>query len=806
VTGLWEVVAPQATKNYIPNPSVELNTTGYANLSSGTAAGTNTRLVTNAAYGFFAYQLVKSSGAGNWGTHVALTDVTEVLTGSSITFSVWLKVPTGVTVTLFGDLEASSTYTATLEVVGPAEGRYSITVGPITGTLSSGYLEVYFTQNGTVYIDGLMAEVGTVQTTYCDGDQDGCYWEGVHHNGGSSRHAYSRAGGLPTNFDSFAFYITDLQGVGMPRLRARIDDLPLQDVGLFQDLTVDARTLTLIGVLIGTSLSDLHAKRRALINLLKSDRGPTKEPVILRYTGATIRVQIKAYFVDGLSYGRRAGFTETLALQFVCEDPFWTKDYAVTASLPTGQTLSAVYRLLQRLDGVWSKVGGANALSNSVRCLALRPDRDYYVGGLFTVAGATTLNRIAHYHRDTDTFTDLGATPGANGNVYAMVLAPDGTLYVGGAFTLMDGIANTNRIAMWTTDNDAFALGTGMNGDVYALALAPNGDLYAAGDFTTAGGVAAAGIAKWNGSAWSAVGANTVVGGRALAIGIDSRIYIGGTFANMGNVAAADNLAQYTGSAWAAIGSAGPNAEVDALLIARNGDLYIGGQFTTVGGITANYIARWNRANWEALPEEPNNTVYGFLERSDGLYFVGSFTGLGGRAGPDEYGIFTGVGMVWGDADIAWASVETRAIAGDDTDLIIGSEGTGTAYVAVPTTVTNPGTRAAYPVLYVTHDGSNAHTHLWLENYTSRKRIYLHFTTVNGERVTLDLRPKTRSMRSNLYGNAWRSVLRGSDLTAFTILPGDNTINYFADGAPTSAIQIALQFVPAYWSLDGADA
>ena len=44
-----------------------------------------------------------------------------------------------------------------------------------------------------------------------------------------------------------------------------------------------------------------------------------------------------------------------------------------------------------------------------------------------------------------------------------------------------------------------------MNSAVYALAISGS-DLYAGGQFTTAGGNAANDIAKWNGSAWSALG------------------------------------------------------------------------------------------------------------------------------------------------------------------------------------------------------------------------------------------------------------------------------------------------------------
>ena len=44
-----------------------------------------------------------------------------------------------------------------------------------------------------------------------------------------------------------------------------------------------------------------------------------------------------------------------------------------------------------------------------------------------------------------------------------------------------------------------------MNSDVFALAVSGT-NLYAGGDFTRAGGLTANYIAKWNGSAWSALG------------------------------------------------------------------------------------------------------------------------------------------------------------------------------------------------------------------------------------------------------------------------------------------------------------
>ena len=50
-------------------------------------------------------------------------------------------------------------------------------------------------------------------------------------------------------------------------------------------------------------------------------------------------------------------------------------------------------------------------------------------------------------------------------------------------------------------------MGSGMNGAVRALAAGPDGrSIYAGGDFTTAGGVTANYVARWDGTAWQALG------------------------------------------------------------------------------------------------------------------------------------------------------------------------------------------------------------------------------------------------------------------------------------------------------------
>jgi hypothetical protein len=151
------------------------------------------------------------------------------------------------------------------------------------------------------------------------------------------------------------------------------------------------------------------------------------------------------------------------------------------------------------------------------------------------------------------------------------------------SFTIV-GNAIANGIAKWNGSSWS-ALGSGMGGsDPYVYALAASGStLYAGGDFTTAGGSAATNIAQWNGSSWSALGSGMDNGVLALAVS-GSTLYAGGEFTTAGG-SAATNIAQWNGSSWSALGSgmSGVNDIVFALAVSGS-TLYAGGQFTTAGG------------------------------------------------------------------------------------------------------------------------------------------------------------------------------------------------------------------------------
>ncbi len=279
---------------------------------------------------------------------------------------------------------------------------------------------------------------------------------------------------------------------------------------------------------------------------------------------------------------------------------------------------------------IWSALGSGagNGVNSGVSALAVASDGTLYAGGDFTTGGGTAASRIASW--SDSTWSALGLDKGVNGVVNAVAVSGT-TLYAGGGFSTAGGTA-ANNIAQW--DGSAWsALDSGMDGKVDALAVASDGTLYAGGDFTTAGGTAANYIAKWSGSpaAWSALGSgagNGVNSGvSALAVATDGTLYAGGHFTTAGGVSA-NHIAKWSGSAWSALGS-GVNDRATALAVATNGTLYAGGWFTTAGGGSANFIAKWSGspAAWSALGSGMDTAVSVLAVASDGtLYAGGGFT------------------------------------------------------------------------------------------------------------------------------------------------------------------------------------
>ncbi len=279
-------------------------------------------------------------------------------------------------------------------------------------------------------------------------------------------------------------------------------------------------------------------------------------------------------------------------------------------------------------------------------------------------------------------FTDANwiSMPGVTGeyaSVWAAVVNNRGNLYIGGHFESAGGTV-ANNIAKWNGSRWS-PLGSGVSGlqafsppIIYALAVSGN-DLYAAGNFTNAGGVAASNIAKWNGSSWSALGSGVsgppgLYPATVYALAMSgSDLYVGGYFTSAGGIAAS-NIAKWDGSRWSALGS-GADYSVNALAVSGS-NLYAGGYFTTAGGPEAKYVAKWNGNNWSALGSGlPEWAFVNALAISGSdLYAAGDFYSADSTPPND---IFKWDGSSW-SAVGSWQMTTNFALAVSGSDLYVG--------------------------------------------------------------------------------------------------------------------------------------
>ena len=83
----------------------------------------------------------------------------------------------------------------------------------------------------------------------------------------------------------------------------------------------------------------------------------------------------------------------------------------------------------------------------------------------------------------------------------------------------------------------------------------------------------------------------------------NTEIYVAGCFTNFAGVAAADYVAKWDGTAWSGLGASGDISAIVHDMVMYKGELHIVGEFNDAGGdVTADMIAKWSGSAWVGLP------------------------------------------------------------------------------------------------------------------------------------------------------------------------------------------------------------
>lgn len=356
-------------------------------------------------------------------------------------------------------------------------------------------------------------------------------------------------------------------------------------------------------------------------------------------------------------------------------------------------------------DPDWQPLG--QGTNSDVRALASGPGDTVYAGGFFTAAGTTSASRVAAW--DGSQWRTLGT--GIDNTVNALAVDGDGVLYAGGRFFNAGGVTARN-VARW--DGNAWsALGSGISDQVTALAVDDAGRVYA-----TSGGFMSfsSGVQVWNGTSWSNVGSSFF--GEPLALlAANGKVFAGGDFSSAGGVSA-QNVAQWNGSTWSSLGS-GLNNTVRALAADRNGAIYAGGDFTTAGGQPANRVAKWDGTTWSALGSGVDGSVSSLVSDDYGnLYAAGAFTTAGGQPANR---VAKWDGANWSAVGTGMETTVTELAITDSGDLYAGgafiSAGGDVAYrvamfpvpdpAPTPAAIPTPAIPVAAPQAFVVSEGTD---------------------------------------------------------------------------------------------------
>jgi hypothetical protein len=121
---------------------------------------------------------------------------------------------------------------------------------------------------------------------------------------------------------------------------------------------------------------------------------------------------------------------------------------------------------------------------------------------------------------------------------------------------------------------------------------------------------------------WQPVGGSSNSFVRAISA-FNGDLIIGGDLTSAGGVSA-NRIARWDGETWHALGE-GLNGTVYALAT-FDGDLIAGGFFTQAGGDPALYVARWDGKNWNAMGTQFNGVVHALFVHNGQLLAGGDFS------------------------------------------------------------------------------------------------------------------------------------------------------------------------------------
>ncbi|MCX6198313.1 MAG: T9SS type A sorting domain-containing protein [Bacteroidetes bacterium] len=292
-------------------------------------------------------------------------------------------------------------------------------------------------------------------------------------------------------------------------------------------------------------------------------------------------------------------------------------------------------------DGTFSVGAGFN---QNVNELCVQTDGKIMATGNFTTYKGASITRIIRI--DTAGNRDITFNPGTgpNSSCNTVFMNPDGKVYIGGFFTLIDSFARLHFARLLPTGkvDHSFFYDSKLNNQILAIAFQKNGKAIIGGQFTKYNSITANRIARLTNDGSldptfsTGAGANNII--RTIAILPNDKILIGGDFTTYDGVAR-NRIAQLNADGTldnSFVVGTGAQSIVYSIVIA-SGKIIIGGKFTSYNGTPCNRIAQLTSTgaydNSLVIGTGFSNIVYKLLVQPDGNILAGgAFTSYKGTA------------------------------------------------------------------------------------------------------------------------------------------------------------------------------
>jgi hypothetical protein len=839
----WNVVIPEESYNLYPYPSYEypfktLTTTPgtyknvyqFRTLGAGTASfnidnnvrysgPSSLRIDNNAAgsvniwFAAFAPLLAATSGP--------LPSDYNYLTSTDITISFYARVSNAAAQNTIQMQYSEDGYNSALVTLAFAQlnqwQKFIYTFKTSTNP-TSGEFYLGVPASVSLWLDTVQVENKSYDTTYFDGDTEGCRWLGEPGASISYRPATGYGGRVYSIKNDLLITIIQETGTGF---------MPFKNIGktsgiskkeIYERTVFGPRVVTLTGILEATSLEGLAQKKRFIEELLAPYNGLyANRPLLLQQKNNSVEIPILEFpcrLEASLFEKLENGFTEQITLVFKEFDNGAIYNPVNKAvNLPTSAALtfigSASSRSYHRspLDPYYRTITYFNpttTTSTSVARIVAMGRNKGNVTGLVPVGIALhgVTNQAIGYYSPYNLFKNsvtanlnsvnvfqqqASATTNFNGYINAAISAQN-TNYFAGAFTspfsyicYQDNAASTvTALPVGTTAV------TGPTGIIRDMEFNPyNKGLYVVGDFTSPyNRISIYDRTTFGWIVLLSTGANNVIRCITQSPTNERVMYIGGDFTSFDGVAvnyvcqinavSLNSSMTLTATIMGNSVSNGTNGTVNSIVATPDGSVYIGGTFTQAMGTTVNYVARWNGSQWVAvgtgLPASVKKLVY--KEDENAIYanvnLATTFTGL--RNGVFKLGIGT---ETWLPVDFNNTSSGLAAenIFATKDSIVLSYNGIGgnidqRSYVQVPYL----GTADSYPEVTITGPGYLRE----LYNQFTGVSLYFDYYIEAGERVVLDFTGLARGLgvkfTSSWVGDILYSVLNVLDLDRFVLL------------------------------------